>query len=308
MLKIQKRVGRNKKNIMTKTLQQLIKGIDKDFDKALSDGKVQIMRLKNRIIKIGNDYHKDKNLFDIFIDHQDDGLFTDYVREHSQKKTELLLKASYVIAFVADDKYSRFAGIYKINGLDTRTGLNNSLFLDVTQIHAFDKYGGRLLVDWGGTAAQQWLQWFKTDKKVLRIDEGIIRMMIPFTKHEDILLDFKELNNIIKTENIEWRNKLSAVNGIYCIADRSNGKLYVGSAYGNDGIWGRWKVYVETNGHGGNNMLVEIINKQPDYAWDNFQWFVLETLPLSMKDSEIIERESFYKSKLCTRKWGYNKN
>lgn len=301
---------------MTESLQELLRGKNKDFDQALKDGRVQLMRLKNIAITIDGQAHKDKNLFDLFLDHQDDGLFDEYVREHTPVNAKLLMQAYYVIAFVADGKYSRFAGVYQVLGEDKRIkvlsedkkSFEEHVFVKVAMIDVFKSLGGRVLVDWGGVAAQRWLQWFKDDKKVLRVDEGIIRLMIPFNSYNDVLLSFKELKNLIETDNVEWRNKLKAVNGIYGISDKSNGKLYVGSAYGYEGIWGRWKVYVETNGHGNNDMLVELLNKNKDYAWDNFQWFILETFPLDVTDDFAIHRENLYKLKLYTRLFGYNKN
>ncbi len=301
----------------TLSLRELLSGKDADFDKAMTDGKVQLMRLKNIAITIDGQVHKDKNLFDLFLNHQNDGLFEDYVREHTPVNANLLIQADYVIAFVADGKHSRFAGVYQVLGEDKRIKVlsedpkkkyEEKVFVKVLRLRAFEPLGGRVLVDWGGMAAQRWLQWFRGDKIVLRIDEGIIRMMIPFHSYNDVLLSFKELKNLIDTDNVEWRDKLKAVNGIYGIVDQSNGKLYVGSAYGNEGIWGRWKVYVETNGHGNNDMLVEIINNNKDYAWDHFQWFILETFPLNVTDDYAIQRENLYKLQFCTRLFGYNKN
>ena len=223
------------------SFQELLQGKDKSFDQALMDGKVQLMRLKNIAITIDGQTHKDKNLFDLFLDHQNDGLFEDYVREHTPVNANLLMQADYVIVFVADGKYSRFAGVYQVFGEDKSAKQSNGkkgdmVFVEVERLKAFEPLGGRVLIDWGGLAAQRWLQWFRGDKKVLRIDEGIIRLMIPFNSYNDVLLSFKELKNLIETDNVEWREKLKTVNGIYCIADQSNGKLYVGSAYGNEGI------------------------------------------------------------------------
>lgn len=301
---------------MTESLRELLCGKDNGFDQALAEGKVQLMRLKNLAITIEGQTHRDKNLFDLFLDHQDDGLFEDYVREHTPENANLLMQAAYVVVFVVDGKYSRFVGVYRILGLDKRVtvptddkkSFRERVFVKVALLKVFKEYSGRALVDWGGVAALRWMQWFRCDKKVLRIDEGIIRMMIPFTSYNDVLLSFKELKNLIETDNVEWRDKLKAVNGIYGIADQSNGKLYVGSAYGDEGIWGRWKVYAETNGHGNNDMLVELLNKNKDYAWDNFQWFILETFPLDVSDDYAIHRENLYKEKFCTRMFGYNKN
>lgn len=300
----------------TKSLQQLLRGYDNSFDQAMSNGKVQLMRLKNIAITINGEEHKDKNLFDLFLDHQNDNLFDDYVREHTPVNAKFLMQADYVIAFVADDKYSRLAGIYKVFGEDKRIRVlsddkkhyQEKVFVKVKALDIFKQFGGRIKVDWGGSAAQRWLQWFKNDKNIIEIDEGIIRRMIPFNAYNDVLIDFKELKNIIETDNVVWKEKLKSVNGIYGITDKSNGRIYVGSAYGKEGIWGRWKRYAETNGHGNNDMLVEIIKREQDYAWDNFQWFILETFSLDVSDDYAIKRENLHKLKLCTRTFGYNKN
>ena len=98
----------------TNSFRALLKNQDADFDKAIEAGKVQLMRLKNIAITIDGQVHKDKNLFDLFLDHQDDGLFDDYVREHTPVNAKLLMQADYVIAFVADGKYSRFAGVVSV--------------------------------------------------------------------------------------------------------------------------------------------------------------------------------------------------
>ena len=301
----------------TTSLRELLIHKDAHFDQSLAAGKVQLMRLKNIDITIDGQTHKDKNLFDLFLDHQNDGLFEDYVREHTPVNANLLMQADYVIVFVADGKYSRFAGVYQVLGEDkrikvpsedTKKKYEEKVFVKVLRLKAFEPLGGRVLVDWGGLAAQRWLQWFRGDKEVLQVDEGIIRLMIPFRSYNDVSLSFKELKNLIDTDNVEWRDKLKAVNGIYGIADQSNGKLYVGSAYGDEGIWGRWKVYAETNGHGNNDMLVELLRNNKDYAWDHFQWFILETFPLDVTDDYAVHRENLYKEKLCTRVFGYNKN
>ena len=289
-----------------KSLQQFLSGHDRGFDRAMANGKVQLMRLKNIAITIDGKQHKDKNLFDLFLDHQNDNLFDDYVREHTPVNAKLLMQTDYVVVFVADGKYSRFAGVYQVFGKDFKN--KDKIFVEVRVLDVFRQFGGRVLVDWGVMAAQRWLQWFKNDKNIIQIDEGIIRMMIPFKTYNDVLLDFKELKNIVDTDNAEWREKLKAVNGIYGISDKSNGRLYVGSAYGEEGIWGRWKDYAETKGHGNNDMLVDIIKQNPDYAWDNLQWFILETFSLDVTDAYAVERENLYKLKLCTRRFGYNKN
>ena len=161
-----------------KSLQQFLSGHDRGLDRAMANGKVQLMRLKNIAITIDGKQHKDKNLFDLFLDHQNDNLFDDYVREHTPVNAKLLMQTDYVVVFVADGKYSRFAGVYQVFGEDFKN--KDKIFVKVRVLDVFRQFGGRVLVDWGGMAAQRWLQWFKNDKNIIRSDDGVIRTVIPF--------------------------------------------------------------------------------------------------------------------------------
>ena len=85
-----------------------------------------------------------------------------------------------------------------------------------------------------------------------------------FTDCLELLLTYDELKEIIESQYKDWRQVLSAVKGVYLITDTSTGRLYVGSAYGEEGIWGRWSEYVSTGGHGGNVSLQELIQRDPN--------------------------------------------
>jgi hypothetical protein len=89
------------------------------------------------------------------------------------------------------------------------------------------------------------------------------------------------------------------------IGDRSNGKLYVGSATGEEGIWSRWTSYSK-NGHGGNKELRALLKKRgPEHA-DNFVFGILEVA--GTHDDDLLARESYWKEMLLTREFGMNAN
>lgn len=99
------------------------------------------------------------------------------------------------------------------------------------------------------------------------------------------------------------------VNCVYLITDTSNGKLYVGSTYGKDGIWQRWSTYVTTNGTGGNKELIQLIKDDPDYAIKYFQFSILEVfLNQDSNNEQILEREKYWKKVLDSKNHGYNDN
>ena len=129
-----------------------------------------------------------------------------------------------------------------------------------------------------------------------------------FSDYLDIILTYPELCEIITANYKDWRIALSAVKGVYLITDASTGKLYVGSAYGDDGIWGRWRDYVKTNGHGGNKSLLALVEADSDYAVNNFRFSILMLLPKTVTPDEAIRKEQLFKQKLGSNSFGLNNN
>jgi hypothetical protein len=73
---------------------------------------------------------------------------------------------------------------------------------------------------------------------------------------------------------------------------KSDGKAYVGSAYGDGNLLGRWLTYA-ASGHGGNSLL----KRDPK----NFQFTILQRVSPDMEADEVIKLESTWKERLHTR-------
>ena len=86
-----------------------------------------------------------------------------------------------------------------------------------------------------------------------------------------------ELSSRMKAALSQWR-------GIYFIFDQSDGKGYVGSAYGTENILGRWLSYA-AGGHGGNK---ELRKRNPA----GFRFSILQRVSPDMEPTEIIRLES----------------
>jgi len=130
-----------------------------------------------------------------------------------------------------------------------------------------------------------------------------------FCGYENINQSFSSMENIIKNNKPDWQAALSNIKGVYLISDVGNGKRYVGSAYGDSGIWSRWSCYIGT-GHGWTDDLMTIVEEKGiEYARSNFMFTLLEYRPVKTDDKIIIEREKYWKEVLLTRgPYGYNKN
>nr|WP_269800602.1 GIY-YIG nuclease family protein [Macrococcus caseolyticus] len=96
---------------------------------------------------------------------------------------------------------------------------------------------------------------------------------------------------------------------VYLITDKSNGKLYVGSATSmSKMLLTRWSNYI-SNGHGGNKELVALVGEKGfDYVKENFQYTILENYNGKADDKLVLQRESYWKEALQSRQFGYNSN
>ena len=136
------------------------------------------------------------------------------------------------------------------------------------------------------------------DKKVAITD---------FLGFDQVDIDHEVLCLIVKDNILSWKSALSNVKGIYLITDKSTGKHYVGSAYGDECIWQRWAEYAK-NGHGGNIELKELLRTNGEDYRFNFKYSVLEICNMSLGNEYIIGRENHWKRVLMTRDFGLNKN
>ena len=118
-------------------------------------------------------------------------------------------------------------------------------------------------------------------------------------------------NEIVKgLHNIDENRArlMPQVNAVAAFNDNFDPPVSVtdGSAYGKDGLLGRWRFYVDSL-HGNNKLMKDLICKHPD-RYKHFQFSVLQILSKSTPDEEIIHAEALWKKKLCSVQFGMNDN
>jgi len=128
----------------------------------------------------------------------------------------------------------------------------------------------------------------------------------PFTSYNNVSLNWVELSSIVKNKPDDWKTALSAINGIYLITIR-DGRQYIGSAYGKNGIWGRWQSYAYTK-DGGNKLMKEANDKSLGKFILEAKFTLLEAIWQSETEKKVIERESYWKNALGSRIVGLNSN
>ena len=130
-----------------------------------------------------------------------------------------------------------------------------------------------------------------------------------FPGYDKVRLSYEQLSIIIQRRKQDWVSALENQKAVYLITDKGSGKLYVGSAYGENGmLLKRWTDYVG-NGHGGNKLLKAVIEDfGMDYVANNFQYSILENYNARVDKRIILERESWWKETLGSKVFGLNAN
>jgi hypothetical protein len=224
----------------------------------------------------------------------------------------------YLLAFAQyndlGQNYYIFGGMYKVEKIIPE--VINGTGYKLTLMDNFKEYRRRLIIKTSTTVSQSYGRVYDSvfgDNSKLN---PIVYEILPpktidnFPGFNKVLLTHQDLQKLFKNDAPEWRNQLSSVKGVYCITDTSNGKMYIGSAYGDyAGIWQRWKEYANIKKlTGGNKAFEEIKKINPKYIPENFTYSILEIFDPRTSDDVILQRERFWKNVFETVRFGYNRN
>jgi len=97
-----------------------------------------------------------------------------------------------------------------------------------------------------------------------------------------------------------WQSRLREWRGIYLIVDQSDGARYVGSAYGESNLLGRWQAHVA----GDKGITVELSGRDPA----GFRFSIMELVAPTATPEMVIGLETGWKYRLATNAWGLNRN
>ena len=202
-----------------------------------------------------------------------------------------------------------FAGIYKVNSCIPKSNNEKTWFeYSTSELLGLDHLAGRAVINFSKDFRASYLNGERY------VDQLIVKEIKPerqsigdFPGYNKVFLPLRGLKTVVRQQLQSWKTALSNVAGIYLIADTMTGKQYVGSAYGDAGIWQRWCAYADT-GHGGNKELRNLLRDKGDNYALNFLFTILEVIDLNASMDYVTTRECHWKDALLTRQYGYNSN
>jgi hypothetical protein len=226
-----------------------------------------------------------------------DGHYWNYNKNKSYKPGQI------TIGFIRINNNDNLWLLFHIGKITKDLNILNGVGYEYETLNEYEKYFGRLIVRFKNKSQNM------VRKAMSVINDCEIAQILPdvfdndvFPGYDKVNISWDELSRVIEKET--WKTALRNQKGVYLITDNSNGKKYVGSAYGEEMILNRWKSYVKT-GNGGNKELKEL---EFNYIKDNFRYSILDIFKSTTDEKVIIERESWWKETLLSRRFGYNAN
>jgi GIY-YIG catalytic domain len=217
-----------------------------------------------------------------------------------QRREGLFRVGGLIASFVAPPTGDTlFVGLYRVSAVgvapegttDPLSGrdCSNEQLYDISPDPRLSEYKGLLVIDWG-LGFRSWVQRAdRQDKPVQEIRRAIADP--PFPGFAEFRSDIAEIESIPPG----WQEVLRSVKGVCVLACKETGKLYVGSAKGEESLWGRFRDHAST-GHGGNVELKRRGRRE-------YQVSVLE---VAGTDQRIERLEEAWKRKLLSREFGLN--
>lgn len=252
-------------------------------------------------------------------------LFNAYQQTQGEKLEKVMagmINSGYVASFIGHEPgKALFIGLYSIGktkpftlkqfwqvpahvemkalgmrGFTGDDGRKTVLWFNLALTDLFSAWKGKLVVSWPPPERSWWRRAHRNEIPVISIlEESTLASAMP--EWDEINLSWEELGVLPS----RWKSALSQWRGIYYIFDVSEAKGYVGSAYGETNLYGRWLNYA-VRGHGGNKLL-----KQRDPR--NFRFSILQRVSPDLNANELIRIESSWKERLHTRQpFGLNDN
>ena len=241
-------------------------------------------------------------------------LFEAYQSTHHQSAQSTVGSRSWFASFLSDGAGEQtFIGLYRVAGhtpmsaeeLDAsqnmammKSRIRDTPFavgrwrFDLRPDEHFSDLRRRLVVSDPGARAYMRL----AERTPLEVVEVKRRPSVspPMPSWDVLALRTSEIQQLPR----EWRSALSQWRGIYLIVDENDGARYVGSAYGEENLFGRWSAHVA----GEKGVTKELAIRSPK----SFRFSILELFSPTATPEEVTQKENRWMDRLHTRHFGLN--
>jgi hypothetical protein len=257
-------------------------------------------------------------------------VFNAYQQTQTEAVEKQMLRAKYVASFIGLERrkgsteYAAvFVGLYKVGAHKRLTstefwkipayqqlkryGLRgfqeededkrpSVLWFDLTITDFCQKWQGKLIIDWP-PPPRIWARFADKARFPISaiVEDSLLHETLP--PWDELVISKTKFADLPP----KWCEELSRWRGIYYIFFPSDRKGYVGSAAGEDNVYGRWKYHAKVGGNSAQMRMRKL---------EDFEFSVLETLDPNATKEAILEHERKSKIRLHTslKDGGLNEN
>lgn len=250
-------------------------------------------------------------------------LFEAYQATHAARPEATLRQRPVLASFIARrDATLVFAGLYRVAGwehrsaaaLDAdpamqamlahmdpgftyaaeaqRTGRDGCALFDLHPLSELADLRGRLLV--AAPPGRTYMRRAETTPLPILAITRVPDLNPPMPDWRDLVLDTATLRAL----PARWAESLRHWRGIYLILDTTDGARYVGAAYGEENLLGRWRDHVA----GDTGVTRELAHRDPAH----FRFSILELLSPAAPVEEVTRAEQQWMRRLHTKDHGLN--
>ena len=186
-------------------------------------------------------------------------IFNAYQQSHKLRTEKRVTRAKYIASFIGHSPGKAvFVGLYRIASWQSVTRKQFSRMFSITELCSLGLTGwaegdgdttlwfdlklesfyadwkGKLVINWS-PPERTWCRWAAGNTFGIHAigEQSILISDMP--EWDELILTWDE----VKALPISWRAALAQWRGVYFILDTSDGRAYIGSAYGGDNILGR---------------------------------------------------------------------
>lgn len=233
------------------------------------------------------------------------GRFAEWQRSQNQRNFE----REFVLSLIKTREPNKwlFAGVHLSAEPDPKPK-GGAYWYPLVELASCAELNGRLIAHFERPGRQPYLNGDSWAEKLRMSEIKPIKLSIrEFPGFRNVDLTHDELKLVTRQSIASWQSALSSVAGIYLISALESGKLYVGQACGEGGIWQRWVAYADS-GHGGNVELKQLLQSTGPGRASSFRFSILEIADIHESDHDINARETHWKRVLLSREHGLNSN
>lgn len=261
----------------------------------IDTAKVRLVRHQDGRLGAGRLYESWRNNRDAFEDYQ------------SVQGRDVFPIGDLLASFVVTEaRRTVFVGMYRVDAVGTcppgsidallKNDISGNFKYDLHLVDDLADYQDMVVIDWG-PGARTWVQ------KAANQPKPVIEIAQQYEPRFPGFRVFVRPVDEVPTLPSGWQQVLRSVKGVYLLVDLDSGQQYVGSAKGADSLMGRWMDYA-AGGDGGDVALKSAARGGPR----NYQVSVLEVVDQNTPDETIEQIESYWKTKLLSRRFGLNRN